>query len=57
MEAKNIKIRLFLVTLSGAHDFNGISQNDEHDMSLIKFHFLCEFTFIVCFVLVWSWVS
>ena len=54
MEVKSIKIRLFLVTLSGAY-FNGISQNDEHGMSLIKFHFLCEFTIhsSMRFVLFW----
>jgi len=55
VEAKSIKIELFLVTLSGAHYFSDISQNDEHDMSLIKFHFLCEFTIhsSIRFVLFW----
>ena len=55
VEAKSIKIELFLVTLSGAHYFSDISQNDEHDMSLIKFHFLCEFTIhsSMRFVLFW----
>lgn len=55
VEAKSIKIGLFLVALSGAHYFNGISQNDEHGISLIKFHCLCEFLIHSSVGFVWFW--